>query len=86
MDGAIQVENTVRHRRCIDELVVDLVDRESDGLTGGKGQSDGSTGRQISFVDVLSSIFNNAVTVRLKLNLFARQTFIRTRSGVIEIF
>lgn len=79
------MENIVRRRRCIDELVVDLVDRESDGLTGEKGQSDGSTGRQISF-DVLSSIFNNAVTVRLKLNLFARQTFIQTRSGVIEIF
>ncbi|KOX73765.1 hypothetical protein WN51_13843 [Melipona quadrifasciata] len=62
VDGAIQVENIVGRRRCIDELVVDLVDRESDGLTGGKGQSGGSTGRQISFVDVLSSIFNNAVT------------------------
>lgn len=72
------MENIVRRRRCIDELVVDLVDRESDG----KGESGGSTGRQISFVDVLSSIFNSAVTVRLKLNLFARQIFIQTRSGV----
>lgn len=87
-DGAIQVEkNMVRRRRCIDELVVDLVDRESDELTSGKGQSNGSTGRQISFVDVLSSIFNNAVTVRLKLNLFVRQTLFRLcQSGIVEIF
>ncbi|KOC61296.1 hypothetical protein WH47_06120 [Habropoda laboriosa] len=44
---------------CIDELAVDLVDRESGRLTSGKGQWNGFKGRQISFMDVLSSFFNN---------------------------
>ncbi|XP_017765202.1 PREDICTED: uncharacterized protein LOC108554433 [Eufriesea mexicana] len=46
--------------RCIDELAIDLVDRESGGLTNGKGQWNGSTGRQISFMDIFSSIFDNS--------------------------
>ncbi|CAK9826169.1 hypothetical protein ANTRET_LOCUS4058 [Anthophora retusa] len=44
---------------CIDELAVDLVDRESGRLINGKGQWNGFKGRQISFMDVLSSFFNN---------------------------
>lgn len=50
-------------RRCIDELAVDLVvGGESASATN--GERNGSTGRQISFVDVLSNIFNTPATVR----------------------
>lgn len=58
-------------RRCIDELAVDLIDRESGVLkvSNGKGQLNGFTGRQISFMDVFSSVFNNAATVCWKLSL-----------------
>ncbi|XP_050479715.1 uncharacterized protein LOC126868398 [Bombus huntii] len=47
--------------RCIDELAVDLIDRESGVLkvSNGKGQLNGFTGRKISFMDVFSSVFNN---------------------------
>ncbi|XP_043801309.1 uncharacterized protein LOC122719495 [Apis laboriosa] len=47
---------------CIDELAIDLVDKESASGTNGNGQRNGSTGRRISFVDVFSNIFDIPAT------------------------
>ncbi|XP_076760921.1 uncharacterized protein LOC143429275 [Xylocopa sonorina] len=61
-DEARKDYNATDLLQCIDELAVDLVDRESGNVTNGKGRGNGSTGRQISFMDVFSGIFNDAVT------------------------
>ncbi|CAL7936561.1 unnamed protein product [Xylocopa violacea] len=61
-DEARKDYNATDLLQCIDELAVDLADRESGGLTNGRGQKNGSTGRQISFMDVFSGIFNDAAT------------------------
>ncbi|XP_026671392.1 uncharacterized protein LOC108627428 [Ceratina calcarata] len=61
-DEARNNYNAIDLLQCIDELAIDLIGRETAGATNGKGQENGSTGRQISFMDVFTSVFNNAAT------------------------
>nr|XP_012135249.1 PREDICTED: uncharacterized protein LOC100880222 [Megachile rotundata] len=58
-DEARKNYNVTDLLQCIDRLVADLVDRESDRWVS-EGQWNGSTGRQISFMDIFSSFFENS--------------------------
>ncbi|XP_034170832.2 uncharacterized protein LOC117600023 [Osmia lignaria lignaria] len=69
-DEARKNYNVTDLLQCIDRLAADLADRESDRLMNGKDQWNGSTGRQISFMDIFSSFFQNDPSVPHQGNPF----------------
>ncbi|XP_031834827.1 uncharacterized protein LOC116427974 [Nomia melanderi] len=61
-DGTQSNYNASDLIRCLDQLAGNLADRESGRQTGGKSQWNGSTGRQISFAEILANLFNDFET------------------------